>query len=130
MLFVISFFAITLFPFELKIAPKRALRVVDSNQQPLNGVLVRQIWDQYSLNVHGEEDFVTANEGQVILPERAIDTNLAVLICGGISNISELTIHASLGSYESIGFMKEGYHNIWFHSAMESLEGDIVLMQD
>jgi hypothetical protein len=129
-LFLIFIFVIAVLPFSITMAPKRILKVVDSNKQPLNGVLVRQIWYQYSLHIHGEEEFITDYRGRVVLPERKVDTNLVVLLMGACKNIYKLSIHAGFGSHESIGFIANGYQTIFFHSAMKPpLESDIIVLK-
>ncbi len=120
-------------PFELTIAPERKLRITDSKGNPIANARVRQIWYQYALNIKGEVDFKSDLSGEVILPRRAIRTNIFSLMSGTIKEISELGSNAGLRSTESIGILAEGFRERWFHSAtvegIKELEDGVAILE-
>lgn len=102
-------------PFNLVIAPERKLQILDNNGNPLSDVIVRQIWDQYSLGEHGRIDLKTDSEGKVVTPKRVVRTSIIALFRGGIKELKSLGIHASYDSSESIGIFVDGYPDKWFY---------------
>ena len=115
-------------PFELVIAPERKFRVIDSNSNPISDAVVRQIWHQYSLGIRGQIDLRSNLKGEVFLQRRAVRTSLITLIWGGIKEYKELGIHASVGSWESIGIFVNGIKDKWIHDG-KGLETGIVVMK-
>jgi len=116
------------FPFELVMAPERKFRITDSNGNPISDALVRQRWDQYALNVHGEIDMKPNLRGEVFLPRRAVRTNLMALIFGGIKEFKDLGIHASVGSSEGIAIFVSGLPHKWIYDG-KGLEAGTVVMR-
>jgi hypothetical protein len=129
--FLIFLFLILLvlyFPFELVIAPEHKFRVTDSNGNSRSDAAVRQIWYQYSLGIRGEIDLRPNFNGEVFLPRRTVRTNLMALIFGGIKEFRNLGVHASVGSWESIGIFEVGFQDKWIHDS-QGLGTGIVVMK-
>lgn len=125
----LAFIIALVLPYEITMAPERNIKVVDHNHNVLSNILVRQVWYQYAIDIKGEEDFITNAKGYVSLPKRSIKTNLWSLIVGGISNFSELSIHASFSSEENIGFFGKGFKNYWHYSDEGTIENGMVIME-
>lgn len=125
-IFVASIIAV-IFPFNLTMAPRRDLIIVNSKGTPIP--FVRQIWHQYSLNVHGEEDFFIFSNNHVSLPKREVKTNLLSIIIGAFRETRQLLIHASYRSSESIGVFATGYQNAWFYNGKGLDQGKVILVE-
>ena len=117
-----------LIPFNLVMAPERELKIIDSDGNTVGNAMVRQIWSQYSLDLHGETDFTVNPRGEVSLPERAVRTNIASLISGAVIQIYDLKIHASFRSRERIAIFVPGYPSKWFYDG-KGLESGTVVFQ-
>jgi len=115
-------------PFDLVMAPKREFRIIESNGNPITEAVVRQIWHQYSLGIRGQIDLRPNSKGEVLLQERAVQTNLITLICAGIKQYKEVGIHASVGSWESIGIFVNGLQDKWIHDG-KGLESGILVLE-
>ena len=98
-------------PFNLTMAPSRNFTITNTNGTPIPCVIVRQHWDQYSLDVRGQEDFVFFSDNNVTLPKRELRTTVFSLVKGAIKQICELGLHAGFGSYEGIGIFAKGYQH-------------------
>jgi len=114
-------------PFDLVMAPKREFRIIDSNGNSITDAVVRQIWHQYSLGIREQIDLRPNLKGEVLLQRRVVKTNLITLIYGGIKQYKELGIHASVGSWESIGIFVNGLQDKWIHDG-KGLESGILVM--
>ncbi len=108
------------------LSPARELQITDLNGKPVQNAIVRQAWDQYSLRVNDEEDFLSGPNGKVTLPERNIKTRNYDLLKGCISNFKNF-INASCSTSESIGIFSEGYEDVWFYDG-ERLNNGIVVV--
>ncbi len=126
-LFLLVVLLVLFIPFDLVIAPKREFRVTDSKGNPITDAAVRQIWHQYSLGVRGQIDLRPNLKGEVFFQRRVVRTNLIALILGGIKEFKELGIHASVGSWESIGIFVNGFQDKWIHDG-KGLEGGAVII--
>jgi hypothetical protein len=119
---------IFLAPFRLTIADEREFRVVDENGTPVRGAIARQTWYQYSLGYRSEENYKADADGYILLPKRAIYTNLTFLLLGAIGEIIVYKIHASIESSDSIGVHADGYEWRWFHDG-KGLEKKLVVLK-
>lgn len=119
---------VLLMPFNFMISPPRVFKVVDARGVPIEDALVKQIWDQYSLDYSMESEHRTDSEGVVFLPRRVVKTRLIDLLRGGIMNIIEYKIHAAIGSYDSVAVSVPGHKWKWFYNG-EGLESGIVKIE-
>lgn len=69
-------------PFELTISPERKFQITDPHGNAIKDASIRQNWDQYALNVHGEIDVKPSNNGEVYFPRRSVRTSALVLFWG------------------------------------------------
>ena len=127
-LMLLSVALIFLAPFRLTIADKREFRVVDENATPVSGALARQVWYQYSLGHRSEETRKADADGYILLPKRAIYTNLILLISGALYKIINYSINASFESSDSIGVYADGYEWRWFYDG-KGLEKKLVVLK-
>ena len=127
---IIVLFGFTVFlviPRMIILSPARELQITNLDGKPVQNAIVRQVWDQYSLRVNDEEDFLSGPSGKVTLPERKIKTRNYDLLKGCISNFKNYFINASCSTSESIGIFSEGYEDVWFHDG-EGLNNGIVVV--
>src|SRR5215471_5631363 len=76
--------------------------VVDENGKPIQGITVREIWQNYSLEVEGHEmDRQTDANGQVSFPAHRAEYSLLSQIAGSLSAIVRFNAHASYGPHAS-----------------------------
>ena len=65
---------------------------------PISNALVRQIWQDYSLERYGhEEDLPTDHHGRVTFPTRKIRAPLIWRLLGPLTSIAGQGVHASFG---------------------------------
>ena len=127
-LMLLSVALIFLAPFRLTIADEREFRVVDENATPVSGALARQVWYQYSLGLQSEETRKADADGYILLPKRAIYTNLILLISGALYKIIKYKIDAGIESSDSIGVYADGYEWRWFYDG-KGLEKKLVVLK-
>jgi len=128
LLFVLTCAIVFIFlPFNLTMAPSRNFTITNTKGTPIPCLIVRQHWDQYSLDVRGQEDFVHFSNNDVKLPKRELRTTVFSLVKGAIKQICELGLHAGFGSFESIGIFAKGYQHRWLHAG-RGLDKNIVLL--
>jgi hypothetical protein len=98
---VVALLAIVLlYPFKTTVAPAERVLVVTKDMHPVKDALIRQIWQNYSLEFGGhEEDLPTDVHGRVTLPERTIRANLIWRILGPLASIAGQGVHASFGAH-------------------------------
>ena len=76
--------------------------VVDEDGKPIQGITVREIWQNYSLEVDGHEmDRQTDANGQVSFPAHRAEYSLLSQIAGSLSAIVRFNAHASYGPHAS-----------------------------
>lgn len=100
---------VLLYPFQTTVVPEQHVLVVNQDMRPIKGVLVRQIWQHYSLERRGhEEDVLTDVEGRVTFPKRTMRSNLVWRICGPVVNVVTQGVHASFGIHTHMLALGEG----------------------
>jgi len=133
LLILISLIVIPFIPFELTIASQRKLRIIDGNGTGIVNAKVRQIWDQYALNIHGRMDFQSDRAGEVVLPRRSVRTNIFSLARGAIKGFSEYGFDAGFGSAETILIFANGFKDRWFTSVstvgLKELNSGVVILE-
>jgi hypothetical protein len=100
---------VLLYPFQTTVLPEQRVLVVNQDMRPIKGVLVRQIWQHYSLERRGhEEDLLTDIGGRVTFAKRTIRSNLVWRILGQVVNIVTQGVHASFGIHTNMLVLGEG----------------------
>jgi len=95
---LVSLSILLLYPFKTTLVPEQRVLVVTKDMHPISNVLVRQIWQDYSLETRGhEEDLPTDVNGRVTFPTRTIRTPLLMRIFGPLRSVLGQGIHASFG---------------------------------
>jgi hypothetical protein len=94
--FVIA--VLMLYPFKKTLVPEQRVLVTTKDMHPISHALVRQIWQDYSLESSGhEEDLPTDTHGRVTFPARTIRAPLVWRFLGPLGSIAGQGIHASFG---------------------------------
>lgn len=94
--FVIA--VLMLYPFKKTLVPAQQVLVTTKDMHPISHALVRQIWQDYSLESSGhEEDLPTDAHGRVTFPVRTIRAPLVCRLLGPLASIAGQGIHASFG---------------------------------
>src|SRR6478672_4758177 len=85
-----------LFPFKKTVVPSTRVLVVTRDMHPVKDALVRQTWQDYSLEKTGhEEDLRTDFQGRVTFPARTVRANLVWRVLGPLASIGGQGVHAS-----------------------------------
>ena len=117
--------AILLYPFQTTVVPEQQVLVVTRDMRPLSGVLVRQIWQHYSLEHRGhEEDLRTNGGGRVTFPTRTIRASLLWRMIRPIGNVLTQGVHSSFGIHADMFPLGEG--TISSPNPVEPQPGEIV----
>ena len=94
---------LTLYPFKMTVVPSERVLVVTADMHPVKDALVRQRWQNYSLEREGhEEDLRTDLHGRVTFPIRTIMANLLRRLLGPLVNIADQGVHASFGVHTDL----------------------------
>src|SRR6185503_5204200 len=89
-----------LFPFKTTVVPETHVLVVTNDMHPIKDALVRQSWQNYSLEREGhEEDLPTDAHGRVTFPRRTLRTPLIWRALGPLASVAGQGVHASFGVY-------------------------------
>ena len=93
-----SLVILVLYPFKMIVVPEKRVLVIISDMHPVRDALVRQSWQNYSLEREGhEEDLPTDAHGRVKFPTRTIRTPLVWRLLGPLASIAGQGVHASFG---------------------------------
>jgi len=89
-------------PYPTLVAPEWSVLVVDGQSKPLNGVSVRESYQNYSLERTGYEvDTITGGDGKVLFPAKRIWSNLLLRSIGFLGALSG-GVHASFGPHDYV----------------------------
>lgn len=78
--------------------PEKRVLVMTKDMHPVQDALVRQSWQNYSLERVGhEEDLRTDAHGRVTFPTRAISAPFVWRVLGPLANVAGQGVHASFG---------------------------------
>ena len=89
---------VLLYPFKSTLVPEQHVLVVTEDMRPVSNILVRQIWQDYSLETRGhEEDLPTDVNGRITFPTRTIRAPLLMRIFGPLRSVLGQGVHASFG---------------------------------
>jgi hypothetical protein len=95
---LIAFIIAGFIPFETSVVPLWKIKVVDSSGNPLGGIGVRQVWQDYSTESSShEQDLITDSNGYVIFPARSVKAGLLRRLVYPIINLLS-GAHASWGA--------------------------------
>jgi len=87
-----------LYPFQTTVVPEQRALFVTNDMHPIKGALIRQSWQNYSLEREGhEEDLPTDSHGRVTFPKRTIRAPLIWRALGPLADIAGQGVHASFG---------------------------------
>jgi hypothetical protein len=127
-IWILSIIAILLLcPFPTIVVPARRVLVINEESKPIRGVIVRQIWQNYSLEFSGhEEDLMTNKEGRVLCPERRIWSSLLARMVHPMLNILGQGVHASLGIHTDMFTLGDGEGVAAEDQPIQPLPGEVV----
>jgi hypothetical protein len=87
-----------LYPFKTTVVSEQHVLFVTDDMHPIKGALIRQAWQNYSLEREGhEEDLPTDAHGRVTFPTRTIRAPLIWRVLGPFASIAGQGLHASFG---------------------------------
>jgi hypothetical protein len=94
------------------VVPAWSVQIVDKEAKPVQGISVREVWQDYSVETKSHEEmFVTPKDGRVFFPERRIWTPRIMRVLGPIRNVLSFGVHASFG--------RTAYLIIWGKGGLE-----------
>lgn len=92
-----------LFPFKKTLVPEQRVLVVTKEMRPIRNAMVRQSWQDYSLERYGhEEDRPTDENGRITFPTRTIRASLLWRVIGPLASIAGQGVHASFGVHTNM----------------------------
>jgi hypothetical protein len=87
-----------LYPFQMTVVPEQRVLFVTNDMHPIKGALIRQSWQNYSLEHGGhEEDLATDAHWRVTFPRRTMRAPLIWLALGPLASVAGQGVHASFG---------------------------------
>lgn len=90
--------AALLIPTESVVVPIWSVVVIDTNGKPIEGINVRQVWQDYSVESRSHEEvIVTGKDGKASFPERKVSASTLARILGPVRNVLSTGVHASFG---------------------------------
>lgn len=115
------------FPFKTTVVPPRRVLVVTEDWRPIQGVRVRQIWQNYSVESSGhEEDIPTSENGRVSFPRRTVKASLLGRVVRPIVNILTQGVHAGFGVQTEIFTVDNLDEKPASQERVEAQPGDLV----
>jgi hypothetical protein len=97
-----SLVILVLYPFKMTVVPEKRVLVIN-DMHPVRDALVRQSWQNYSLEREGhEEDLPTDAHGRVTFPTRTIRAPLVWRLLGPLASIAGQGVHASFGVHTDV----------------------------
>ena len=119
--------AVSLYPFESTTLSSQAVLVVTDDSRPVQGVAVRQSWQNYSLESDGhEQDLTTDESGRITFPRRTLRASVFRRIAHPIWNVLRQGVHASFGVHTDIIPLGDMSVNPVGNRFVEARAGDIV----
>ena len=132
---VVALVVLVLIPFQSLVAPDWKITVMDEAHKPVKGALVRESYQNYSIESQGREsDAITDEFGRVSYPARKIHASLLAHIFG-VLRAATGGVHASFGpsayvnafGAEGEGSWETDGHIGFWHGSPAHLESTIVL---
>jgi len=94
---------VLLYPFKTTVVPETRVLVITDDMHPIKDVLVRQSWQNYSLEGEGhEQDLPTDVHGRVVFPTRTIRAPLIIRMLGPLVSFAGQGVHASFGVHTNM----------------------------
>ena len=91
--------AIAFIPLPQQVAPAWTVTTMNKARKPLQGVTVRENWQQYSLETSShEEDRLTDSKGEVHFPRRTQWSTFIGRFAGCIRQFAQTGVHTSCGA--------------------------------
>jgi hypothetical protein len=116
---------LVLYPFKTMIVSSQNVLVVTEASSPIQGVLVRQSWQNYSVETRGhEEDKLTDENGRVSFPSRTVRANLLWRAFRPVANVVGQGIHAGFGIHTDMIVLGDG--TIRADKKVEAQVGDVL----
>ena len=101
--FTVSVFVYWLFPVSLLAAPAWEVTVVDDHGKPVEGMTVRETWQNYSVEAAGHEaDRQTDTDGHATFPAQKTEYSLSRQVAATLSALMHFNVHASYGPHASV----------------------------
>ena len=98
-----SLVILVLYPFKMTVVPEKRVLVIINDMHPVRDALVRQSWQNYSLEREGHlEDLPTDAHGRVTFPTRTIRAPLVWRLLGPLASIAGQGVHASFGVHTDV----------------------------
>jgi hypothetical protein len=102
-LVLLSLFALWLFPSSSLAVPYWDVVVVDEHGKPVEGVTVRETWQNYSVEMEGHEaDRKTDTNGHATFPAQKAEYSLLRQIAGTIFALVRLNVHSSYSPHAHV----------------------------
>ena len=99
----VATFTYWLFPVSWLAAPQWEVGVVDERGKPVDGMTVRETWQNYSVEMEGHEaDRQTDVNGRVTFPAQKSDYSVPRQIAGTMSALVHLNVHSSYGPHATV----------------------------
>jgi hypothetical protein len=103
LLLTFAVFAYRLFPVSSLAAPEWEVTAVDELGGPVEGMTVRESWQNYSVETTGHEmDRQTDANGHATFPAHKAECSLLSQIAGTVSALIHFNVHASYGPHASV----------------------------
>jgi len=100
---VVGTLAYWLFPVSLLAAPQWDVVVVDGHNKPVEGITVRETWQNYSVEMEGHEaNCQTDTNGHATFPAQNSEYSVLRQIAGTASALVHLGVHASYGPHATV----------------------------
>lgn len=116
-----------LYPFESTVVPAKNVLVVTEDSRPIQGVIVRQIWQNYSLESEGhQQDLRTDESGRVSFQRRTIRASVLRRIVHPIWNILRQGVHAGFGAHTDMFALGNVTEKQIIDQKVEVLSSDVV----
>lgn len=92
-----------IYPFKKTLVPEQHVLVVTKDMHPVTNALVRQSWQDYSLESAGHEDDARTDvNGRITFPSRTIRAPLLLRMLGPLISIVGQGIHTSFGVHTNM----------------------------
>ena len=98
MVILASLTILGLYPFKITVVLEKRVLVMTKDMHPVRDALVRQSWQNYSLEGEAhEEDLRTDAHGRVTFPTRTISAPWVWRMLGPLTSVAGQGVHASFG---------------------------------
>lgn len=121
---------VLLYPFESTVMQSQTALVVTEEWRPVQGVVVRQIWQHYSFESEGHRvDLRTDASGRVTFPRRTIRASVLRRMLHPAWNVLTQGVHASFGIHTDMFPVNDPSQKQIGEGPVKAQDGDIVFRQ-